>query len=456
MGVKLIIAVVALLSAASFCEAAESEPRLIVLTDIGGDPDDQQSLIRLLHYANEFEIEGLIASAAGTPGELKEKVTNPRLIREIIHAYAKVRPNLAKHAPGYPEAESLLRAVKAGNARRGRAEIGAGKDSEGSNWIIAAFDRADARPVNIAVWGGQTDLAQALWRIREDRGPEGIKAFAAKVRIFDIDDQDGIAAWIWKEFPGLFYILSKAPKGVDKREGTYRGMYLGGDDSLVSREWMERNIRQGHEALGALYPPKTWTAPNVHSAIKEGDTPSWFYFLENGLNHPGRPDWGGWGGRYTNAFDQVYRDGRDTVNGTTEARASVWRWRAAFQHDFAARLDWAGTAKFEEANHAPTVAINGQPGNAIIRITAKAGETVMLRAEATDPDQDTLQVNWQVYPEAGTYRDKLNVRENARPETSLRAPAVTRPETVHVVCEVMDDGTPALRATRRIVVEVEP
>ncbi len=52
---------------------ADDRPRLIVLTDIGGDPDDQQAMVRLLTYANEFEIEGLIASAAGTPGELKER-----------------------------------------------------------------------------------------------------------------------------------------------------------------------------------------------------------------------------------------------------------------------------------------------------------------------------------------------------------------------------------------------
>jgi len=40
-----------------------TKPRLIVLTDIGGDPDGQQSMVRLLLYANEFDIEGLIARA---------------------------------------------------------------------------------------------------------------------------------------------------------------------------------------------------------------------------------------------------------------------------------------------------------------------------------------------------------------------------------------------------------
>ena len=64
-------------------EQTPAKPRLLVLTDIGGDPDDQQSMIRLMTYANEFEIEGLIASAAGTAGELKKDVTHPAMIRAI-------------------------------------------------------------------------------------------------------------------------------------------------------------------------------------------------------------------------------------------------------------------------------------------------------------------------------------------------------------------------------------
>src|SRR5215831_15607171 len=90
---------VALLAAgtAPAAERAPAKPRLLVLTDIGGDPDDQQSMIRLMTYANEFEIEGLIATAAGTPGELKKDVTRPDLIRQIVKAYGKVRPNLLLH-----------------------------------------------------------------------------------------------------------------------------------------------------------------------------------------------------------------------------------------------------------------------------------------------------------------------------------------------------------------------
>src|SRR3954452_8268148 len=100
--------------------SAAERPRLCVLTDIGGDPDDEQSLVRLMVYANEFEIEGLIASASGTPGELKESTTRPDLIRTTVAAYAQVLPNLQRHTQGWPTAEQLTERIKTGNPQRGR------------------------------------------------------------------------------------------------------------------------------------------------------------------------------------------------------------------------------------------------------------------------------------------------------------------------------------------------
>src|SRR6266850_726900 len=140
--------------------SAADKPRLIVLTDIGGDPDDQQSMIRLMHYANEFDTEGLIASAAGTPGELKKETVRPELIREIVDAYGKVRPNLLLHRPDYPEAKLLLDRIKSGNPVRGVKSLGAGHETDGSRWIASVVDRDDPRPVNVTIWGGATELAQ--------------------------------------------------------------------------------------------------------------------------------------------------------------------------------------------------------------------------------------------------------------------------------------------------------
>ena len=76
---RIVLILAALFIGRSLHAATEQEPkpRLIVLTDVGGDADDEQSMVRLLLYANEFEIEGLIASASGIAGELKQQVTRP-------------------------------------------------------------------------------------------------------------------------------------------------------------------------------------------------------------------------------------------------------------------------------------------------------------------------------------------------------------------------------------------
>ena len=322
-------------SAAMF---AKKRPRLAILTDIGGDPDDQQSMIRLLVYSNEFEIEALIASASGTPGELKTTVTRPDLILEIINAYERVLPNLRKHAKGWPGADALRRRVKSGNPNRGLPYIGEAHDSEGSREIIRLVDAGTkVHPLNLAIWGGQTDLAQALFRVRKNRGAEGLASFVSKLRVYDIADQDGIAAWLRDEFSGLYYILNKAPKGADKRCATFRGMYLTGDESLTSRRWVEENVRS-KGPLGALYPTKTWTAPNAHSCLKEGDTPSWFFFLPLGGNDPNDPGKPGWGGAFHRSNDGWFYDAE--ITDDFDPRTSVSRFRPAYQSDFAKRMSW--------------------------------------------------------------------------------------------------------------------
>jgi hypothetical protein len=433
----------------------EMKPRLLILTDIGGDPDDQQSMIRLMLYANEFQIEGLIATASGTPGELKEKVTKPHLIREIVEAYGKVRDNLARHADGYPTVEYLLARIKSGNPHRGLEAIGEGHDTEGSRWIISIVEGPDPQPLNIAIWGGQTDLAQALWRVRRDRGMEGLRRFIKRIRIYDIGDQDGIAEWMWREFPGLFYILAKAPKGRDKREGAYRGMYLGGDESLTSREWMEMHIRRNHGPLGALYPTHTWTAPNPHSAIKEGDTPSWFYFLLNGLSDPDHPEWGSWGGRFREVQPGIYRDAQDTVGDITDARTTVWRWRDAFQRDFQARMDWC-VRSWSEANHHPIAVCNGDDTKRILRLRVRSGAEVRLSAAGSrDPDDDGLSYRWWVYPEAGTYRGKVEIVGSESSEAMVSVPRDASGSEIHVILEVTDDGAPPLTSYRRVIIAVD-
>ena len=89
---------------------------------------------------------------------------------------------------------------------------------------------------------GQTDLAQALWHVKHERGAAGLAAFVAKFRAYCIDDQDGVTSWMRAEFPGMFFIFSVAAAGQPKETATYRGMYLTGDDALTSLAWAKEHI----------------------------------------------------------------------------------------------------------------------------------------------------------------------------------------------------------------------
>ena len=431
----------------------DEKPRLLVLTDIGGDPDDQQSLIRLMLYANEFDIEGIIATASGTPGELKEAVVKPELIREIIQAYGQVQPNLLKHHPDYPLAQHLLGLVKIGNPQRGVSHIGEGHDTEGSDWIIEATDREDSRPLNIVIWGGQSDLAQALWKVKNTRRPKQYQEFVARLRIYDIMDQDGIYSWIAEQFPDLFYILNRAPEGQDKRNAVFRGMYLGGDESLTSQAWITTHIKEDHGPLGALYPIKTWTAPNPHGVLKEGDTPSWFYFLPTGLSNPEEPGYGSWGGRFASG-DTHFVDAVDQVEDKKSARATVWRWRPHYQNDFSARMDWC-VQSYAQANHPPKVLFNSDTTSSVVHLEASPGDKLPLSAVGSiDPDQDDLTYQWTVYPEAGTYTGRLSIENDTFPNAYFIVPEADESATIHVVLTATDEGSPKLSRYRRIVVTV--
>lgn len=227
-------------------------PRLLITTDIGGDPDDQQSLVRLMVYTNEFDLEGIITSASGTPGELKEAVVRPDLAEEIIRGYQTVYSNLLKHDSKFPAPDYLFSVVKRGNPLRGWENVGEGKDTEGSDWIISQVDKKDKRPLNICIFGGQTDLAQALWKVKNSRSAKEFQQFLSKIRVYDINDQDKIFPQMYAAFKLPFYILAKASEGVDKREGAYRGVYLGGDESLTSLAWLKENVLENHGPHGKL------------------------------------------------------------------------------------------------------------------------------------------------------------------------------------------------------------
>src|SRR5690625_4745760 len=115
--------------------------RVFILTDIENEPDDAQSLVRFLTYANEWDVEGLVAT---TSIHLKDKTAAWR-IREIVEAYGQVRDNLEQHAAGFPEGDHLMSLIKEGPSLYGMQAVGEEHDSSGSEWLVQAVDRYDPR-----------------------------------------------------------------------------------------------------------------------------------------------------------------------------------------------------------------------------------------------------------------------------------------------------------------------
>ena len=454
-------------------QAAESEgpgkPRVIILTDIGGDPDDQQSMVRFLVYANEFDVEGLIATTSGW----KRDRVSPEAIRERLDAYAQVRPNLLRHAPGYPTTESLMRVTKAGRAASGMAAVGEGKDSEGSNHIITVVDKPDPRPVWICIWGGSNDLAQALFDVKMTRSEEEVRAFMARLRIYDLAGQDDTGAWICHTFPDIFWIRSQNQwRGISHRIDAKRWKETrGGNESLMAPDWLARNI-QNHGPLGELYPNTKY--------LTEGDTPTLLHLLPTGLADPELIHFGNWGGRFglqrkrncrgvsvvktEGAYDDysMYTGAKDTwtYGENTYAEnlfAPIFRWREAFQHDFAARMDWSVTGSYGEANHNPIAVCQADKStNVVVRSVTSGKEVKLSAAGSSDPDGDELFYHWWQYREPGTYEGAIQIDNRRQCEASLTAPKVSVPRTIHIVLTVRDDGSPNLYSYRRIVLAVMP
>ena len=153
--------------------------RAFVLTDITNEPDDQQSLVRFLVYSNEYDVEGLVAT---TSTHLRSQVRKDK-IEELVRNYGKVRPLLDRHAEDFPSMEYLLSITREHLPLYSMEGVGDDKDSPGSTLLIEAVDKADERPLWIAVWGGANCLAQALWKVKSTRTPREIQKFVDKVRV---------------------------------------------------------------------------------------------------------------------------------------------------------------------------------------------------------------------------------------------------------------------------------
>ena len=439
------------------------KPRLVVCTDIAPahiEPDDMESMIHLLAYADCFEIEALITSVGWNcdpyPTEWHQYLTR------AIEAYRKDVNNLkarseqknflpmkledSKQAMGYwPSADYLLKRAVMGSINGGIKTIGKDNDSPGSDLLIRLADEADSRPIYVAAWGGANTLAQAIWKVKQSRSDEEIKKFINKFRIYTITDQDmdynnrmnrtySSHMWLRKDFSADLQFIWD--------EGTWQEQC-----ELGKRAWqLHKNNIQGHGSLGSEYPTYKWGV--------EGDTPSFLYLMPNGLNDPEDPTQTGWAGYHErgicpDSLTTAWNSWQEPVRSISIAYKQ--RFYPDELNDFIARIEWAEKGS---GNKNPIVIVNNQPGLASIHINAHVNDVIKLDASNSyDPDNENLSFTWWQQPEIGD--QLLSIDGSQQPKASVAIPSSASGKDFHIICEVHDDGPYQLVAYRRVIITIE-
>lgn len=260
-----------------------ARPRVIVSTDIGGtDFDDFQSMVHVLLYADDLELEGLISSPYGAGR--KEHIL------QVIEKYAADYPNLKTWSARYPTPEALRAITKQGELETA-PYAGVRRATEGSDWIVQCARRDDPRPLNLLIWGGIEDLAQAL-----HDAPD----ILPKLRVYYIGGPNK------KWSPDAYhYIATHHPKlWIIESNTTYYGWFIGGNQAgdWDNAEFVKRHA-VGRGALGDYFARGISFDQETRTTIKMGDTPSVAWLLRGDPEKPFQP---GWGGHYVRAWTRPY------------------------------------------------------------------------------------------------------------------------------------------------------
>ena len=475
----------------SFLEVPQS--RVIVLTDMLNEADDSQTMVRLLMYANRMDIEGLIAVSSchqyagkNDPDPVRNGV-HPEEIRRFIDAYALIRENLELHEPGWPAPDSLRAIVGAGPAEFGMAGVGPGKSTSGSRIIERALLKPDPRPLHICINAGASCLAQALYDLQDSLEADRFRELTEKLRVYDDAGQDNAGAWIARDFPWIHYRRSATQVfNFYNQEGPVTWQ-CGLDPGTGQHRWARQNVQEGHGPLGALYPVRyKWQQPGVYHTLEGGGTSTWIGHVNHGLYMPEQASWGGWGGRFESGakvhipadpqlkwaglegaeqpwlpFEMIPEASdswTDPVTGESYRGpgAAIYRWRRDYQNDFQGRMDWClGT--YAVCNHPPQAVVFGDDTDRPVLVRAAPASWVEIDASASsDPDGDSLEYRWYLYPEAGDCPDGVAIRDQAGSRPRIWIPGQVPDCSFHVILEVNDlNPLVRLKDYRRIIITVQ-
>jgi hypothetical protein len=462
-----------------------AKPRIIAMED--AEVDDMDSFIRLLYYSNEFDIAGIVATSSKYHyrGDLSEggkvapfRWTGTTWVNRDIDLYDSIRPNLKKHASGWPTASHLRSVYKIGNVNTVSDTSHA---TEGSKLIEKRILDDDERPLYALAWGGTNTLARALQDIQARyEGTKKWPAIQAKVSqklvVYNILTQDDtLEGYIKPSWPNVKIInnggqfwgfayawnaVTPAPLRQFFSAPYMEDNFLRDTGPLMEQEY--RTFGDGNPVPGELesegrYDPAKIGSQAVHDFISEGDSPSFLYLVNsNGLRSSEDPTFGGWGGRFTET-SSGWADTPDTSDpystGTfNQLTYAQLRWLGDIQNDFAGRVAWGTASKYSKANHAPTASVKGALDRG-----ALAGEKIKLVAKAKDPDKDHLSYTWSEYTDADSYAGTtpIAITDGDSRRASLTIPADAKSgDTLHIILKVTDDGTPALTHYQRVIITV--
>ncbi len=412
-----------------------------------------------------------------------------------VATYAQVYPNLRVHNPNYPTPAELQSKIRWGNVE---FDGDISQDTPGSDLIKALLLDDEPGPVYLLAWGGQSTIARALKSIQlQYSGTPQWRAVYQKVSRKAIlspsgDQDDTYATYIHPNWPDIRTL----PAGVGGVPLGYEAQVtVSAEDSVYySTDWTRENI-SSRGAFGALYRVWgdgkqmvkgdsfdyfglsgytadqlkakgyiVWTPPRPKGEfLGEGDTFTYLNLIDNGLRgyEAGTP--GGWAGHGASAATAATGQSplpRITINSYDDLlRLQEARGRSpspdpdfipAAQYGLAARLLWSVTPTYAGANHEPRVSVRGSTS-----VSARPGETIRLEGLTSDPDGDAVTVRWWQWQDVGTYPGKVTLSNPTALATSVQVPTdAAQGQTIQLVLEATDNGTPALTRYQRVVVIV--